>query len=115
MTFDDHVETLKDWLLKLYLEKAIEFVALKLPFLLWGPLGPITEKILKELFKYIIKQKEMAAFFGHTDFRTSRQGRNLLDALHNNHVAQESGSERDKANAEINVKNALRELIRLTN
>ena len=115
MTLDEHVETLKEYLLKSLLSASTSFVFSKFSFLAWGPLGTLTEMVLKKFLVFLINETELAAFFAYTDFRTSAQGRRYYDAILDNQVAQQNGSENDKKRAETNLKNAFRELVRLSN
>ena len=115
MTLDEHVDLLKSYLLKSLLKASTTFVFSKLTFLAWGPLGALTELALEKLLTFLINETELAAFFAYTDFRVSAQGRTYYDAILDNQAAQQNGSENDKKRAETNLKNAFRELIRLTN
>lgn len=115
MTLDEHVDLLKDYLLKSLLKASTTFVFLKLPFLAWGPLGSLTELALKKLLTFLINETELAAFFVYTDFRTSAQGRTYYEAIRDFRAAEESGKENDKKRAETNLKNSFRELVRLSN
>lgn len=100
LTHEDYVNMLKDTALKMG-KKALKDKALKVvPFLFWGPLGPITEIVIGKVVETVIIQSELVAFYYYIDLRTSSQGRAFSRAAHANYKAQQSGTEEEKKKAE---------------
>jgi hypothetical protein len=114
MTRDEYVELLKDTLQKQILKSAYSSLLSRVSWLAWGPLAPLTKKMLELLISFIIKETELSIYLAYTDFRTSRQGRRFLEASIKNQEAQRSDDPNAKRLAEDNLKSAFRDLVRLT-
>lgn len=115
MTRDEYVQTLKDTLQKQLLKSVYSSLISKVTWLAWGPLGPITKKMLEMLISLIIEETELSIYLAFTDFRTSRQGRRFLEASIQNQQAQRSDDPNAKKKAEENLKATFRDLIKLIN
>tara|TARA_Y100000310_G_scaffold243676_1_gene248251 strand:- start:22114 stop:22461 length:348 start_codon:yes stop_codon:yes gene_type:complete len=115
MTRDEYIDLLKDTLQKQLLKSVYSSLLSKVTWLTWGPLGPLTKKMLEIVISIIIRETELTTYLAFTDFRTSRQGRKFLEASIKNQEAQRSEDPNAKKEAEKNLKDAFRDLIKLTN
>lgn len=115
MKYSDYVEALKDYFIKVAVNKSHEYLLKKFVILQWGPLGPIVELFLKKIVTIIVRETGLEIYFKYTDFRVSREGRKFYGALVKNREAQEGGSEDEIRKAEDNLKKSFRDLVTLDN
>ena len=115
MKYSDYVGALKDYFIKMAIDKSYEYLINKFVLLQWGPLGPIIKLFLKKIVIIIVEQTGVEIYFKYTDFRVSREGRKFYKALVENKQAQEGGNENDVKKAEENLKKSFRDLITLDN
>lgn len=115
MTYDDYVDSVKSYFVKTATKKALAYIVGKAAFLAWGPLGYLTKLVVEKVMLAIVDEGELLIFFKFIDFRTSKQGREFHDALVKNQETQKNGTSEEKQNAENNLKDTFRELVKLTN
>jgi len=114
VTFDQYIEEAKSFLLKCAVNKVFEVLISKFTFLAWGPLGPLVKYILGKVLKIAIYESEMAVFFLYTDIRVNAQGRKFYRDIEANLTAQNGEDEEAKKNAEQNLIDSFRNLVKLT-
>lgn len=118
-TRDEYVATIKDAFVTLGKKAAMEYLVAQLPFLGKGiglaVLNPILAFFITQALKGVTTGAETAAFFLYIDMRVGNQGKAFEKAALENYKAQRTGTPQEKANAEANLRRALRELITLTN
>jgi len=114
MTNQELADSLKSAALAIGEKAVVAALLAEFPFLA----NPICEELLKLLVDKIletaINATEMGAFFLYIDVRTSQQGRAFADAAIKNHVAQMSGTDEEKANAEAELKNKFDNFVRFS-
>lgn len=86
-----------------------------LPFLAWGPLTWIATQIVTKIISIALYETEMAAFLAYTDLRVARQGRDFVEAALANANIQKTGTPEEKARAEAELIEKLREFVKLKN
>lgn len=72
------LNSVKSFAIKKAKETAIKTVAKKLPFLFFGPVGPLTSLIIEKVVEIVINETEVRAFFVYTDLRVNEQGRAFI-------------------------------------
>lgn len=98
---------------------AVKFILQELltavPFLFWGPLGPLTKMVITKAITVAYSKAEMAVFFKYIDMRVDAQGSAFSEAAIKNHIAQQTGTEDEKKLAEANLIAAFKPFIKLSN
>lgn len=115
MNHQDYVNMLKETVLKQTLETTLNIIFAKIPFLAWGPIGPLVSLAVKHVLKIAINQTEMAIYMKFIDMRVSNQGKAYNKAMEEHHRAQKEGTDEEKRIAEENLKSTFTNLIVLTN
>jgi hypothetical protein len=88
---------------------------LEVPFLFWGPLGPLTKLVVTKVVTKALYEGEMAIFFQYIDMRVDAQGRTFTDAAIRNHTIQQTGTEDEKKKSEAELILAFKSFIKLSN
>jgi hypothetical protein len=116
---DEYVAVIKQAFITLGKKAAMEFIVAKIPQLGVGILGAVANPILGYFIglalEGITTAAETAAFFLYIDMRVGQQGKDFEAAAYANYNAQRNGTPQEKANAEKQLKTALRKLVVLTN
>jgi len=114
MTHDDYVEILIDTFVSQATKSLILVITTKLPFLVWGPFGPLLSFVVTKMLTVVARQTELITYFYYTDFRVARQGKAFNQAAIQNYEAR-NGTDAEKKLAEDNLINSFRNLVKLTN
>lgn len=115
MKHSEYIGILKDTLTKLVIKSATSLVFKKIPFLAWGPIGPLVSGIIEKFVIMLFNETEMVIFLKYTDFRISRQGKEFSEAAIRNFEIQRTGSEDEKRKSEEELISAFRNFIKLAN
>ena len=115
MTFDDYIKQAKAFILKRAVKQVFKILVTKLPFLSWGPVGPLVQFLLKIVIKLAIYETDMSIFFLYTDVRVNAQGREFYQAAEDNMRVQKEGTEQEKKDAEKFLIDSFRNLVKLSN
>lgn len=77
-------------------------------------INPIAGFIVDSVIRIAIEKGELAAFFYYVDMRTSKQGREFVDAALRNKLAQQKGTDEEKKLAEKALIDKFRALAKFT-
>lgn len=115
MTHGEYVEILKSTIAKLVIKSATQAVFKKIPFMAWGPLGPLASFLIEKFVWLLLTETEMVIFLNYTDFRVNRQGRAFSEAAQRNFELQRSGTPEEKMKAEEELISSFRAFVKLHN
>jgi hypothetical protein len=82
----------------------------QLPFLAFPVINPIFNFFVQRAVTILIDYSEFAAFFAYVDLRVDAQARTFQRAILQNHKAQQTGTEEEKALAEKELIDRFRQL-----
>jgi hypothetical protein len=115
MTRDEYVETIKQAALATGTNLVMAAIIGAQPIMGTPILKAIAQWVVSKILNIAILKTELGAFFLYIDFRTSAQGRAFFDAAIKNKLAQKSGSEQEKRDAEKAVIDSFRALVKFSN
>jgi len=104
----ENVESIKQASVILIKQALLGIFIKWIPALASGPFNYVAIKLATKIAEELAERGEMMIFFKHIDFRTNNQGKDFVAAMIKNHIAQQTGSENDKKQAEeelINTSN----------
>lgn len=103
-TRDEYVKTLKSAAVTLGTNALYSMLVAEVPAFANPILGFIAKEIINEALTKLIDETEFGAFFLYIDVRVDKQGTEFFEAALKNKKAQTSGSEKEKADAEKELK-----------
>lgn len=112
---DEYVRTIKSVFVDLGVKGLMTFLIAEVPFLALPIPRYIVEHILSFVLGRLVDVAEMQIFFLYIDFRTSKQGKDFMDAVTANEKAKKNGTPEEKARAEKALIDRFREFAKLTN
>lgn len=115
MKHSEYVEVIKKTATDLAVKLFLEVLLKEVPFLFWGPFGPLTKAIVTKVVTIVYNKGEMAVFFKYIDMRVDKQGTNFSEAAIRNHIAQQSGTPDEKLKAEADLIIAFKSFAKLSN
>lgn len=115
MDRNNYVDLVKSTALDLGSRFVMQYLLAKFPFLALPIINPIAGFLVGYVLKIAIKETEMGAFFLFIDTRTNKQGIAFVDAAVRNKVAQHSGTDTEKINAEKNLIDNFRAFVKYSN
>lgn len=113
MKHSEYVTIIEGFGKKAISEALIKVAVKNLPFFATGPWNYVLVKLASKLAEELVKQGEVAIFFKYMDFRTDAQAKDFEAAMLYNHTMQTIGTEQEKKDAELKLKNALIKLVHL--
>lgn len=78
MTRTEYIAIIRNALFVSVKSSILDFVKLKVKFLLWPIINPAFLFILDKLLNFILDETELRAAYIYTDFRTTQQGKDFL-------------------------------------
>jgi hypothetical protein len=90
-THKDYVEAIKNSAIAAAKKQLALALIKKVPYLFWGPLGPIMDFAIEQVVTILINETEFAIYFKYIDMRVDAQGRAFSEAAIKNLEAQKSG------------------------
>lgn len=112
---DEYIAVIKQAFVTLGKEAAMKYLVGLMPFLSGGIAGAILYPILAHytelILKGIITGAETSAFFAYIDMRVGKQGQAFEAAAYRNYHAQRGTNEKEKADAEKNLRVELRNFV----
>lgn len=115
MKHSEYVEVIKKTATDIGVKIILRELLLEVPFLFWGPVGPLTKLIVTKVVTKAFHEGEMAIFFQYIDMRTDLQGRRFSQAAINNAIAQRNGTPDEKKKAEAELILAFKSFVKLSN
>lgn len=115
MKHSEYVEIIKKTATDLAVKIILEVLLKEVPFLFWGPLGPLTKVIVTKVITIAYQQGELAVFFKYIDMRVDRQGTTFSDAAIKNYHVQQNGTEDEKKKAEAELIIAFKSFAKFSN
>jgi hypothetical protein len=111
----EYVEIIKKTATDIAVKAILGALLKEVPFLFWGPLGPLTKVVITKVVTIAYQQGEMAVFFKYIDMRVDAQGSAFSAAAIRNFKAQQSGTEDEKKKAEADLIIAFKSFAKLSN
>lgn len=115
MKHSEYVEIIKKTATDLAVKLILEELLIEVPFLFWGPVGPLTKLVVTKVVTKAYEKGEMLVFFKYIDMRVDAQGIAFTEAAIKNHQAQLNGTEDEKKLAEKNLIAAFKSFAKLSN
>lgn len=103
---------LRKTLISLVVEEAVEFLLRRLPFLNWGPLGWLTEKIVRKVVEALYAQGRLQINKVISRYHIHKETGALKDARTRAIQARKDGGKDAIKDADKQIKAAARDLIR---
>lgn len=113
-TRDEYIAVMKQAFVSLGKKVVVEFITTNFPFLAKAYISPFISFGVGLGIEALAKHAEMGLFFYFIDMRVGQQGKDFERAAYDNFKAQK-GEPWEKANAEKNLRAALRNLAVFTN
>lgn len=114
MTRDQYVEILKSAALSAGKKMVMSYLVTRVPFFALPIVNPILGFVVGSILEIAIRETEMGAFFLYIDLRTSAQGRAFEKAALKNYEVQKNGTPQEKADAEKELIDSFRTLVKFT-
>ena len=115
VTRDEYVETLKSAALVTGKTGIMAYLISVVPFLGLPVMKAITSWFVEKVLWIAITKTELGAYFLFIDLRTSAQGREYFDAAVKHKTALAGGTDEEKKNAEADLINKFRALVKFSN
>lgn len=114
-THDDYVKLLKSTLADAVTKSTMAALVVILPWLSWPPIYKLASFIVGKIISIAIYETEMAIFLEYTDIRVARQGKDFMSAVLKSAEMQRTGTPEQKAQAQAELIERLREFVKLRN
>jgi len=114
-THDEYVELLKTTLISMLKKSLLKAALSRLPFLAWGPIGPVVSLVFGKVASIVVNETEVALFCLYIDFRTANQSEDFTESALKNLKAQKDGTDEEKKLAEETLINSFRNFVKLSN
>lgn len=115
MTQAQYVEILKQTAQQAGVKLVMQDLVSRFPFFRLAIINPLAGFVVGYVVRTALLKTELGAFFWFIDLRTSAQGRAFEKAAMANFNAQQKGTADEKIQAEKQVIDSLRSLVKLTN
>lgn len=120
MTRDQYAEIIKHGFFTIAKENAMRVILANFTWLSTSTLGsafvtPVVSALVGWVLEKALDGAEMVAFFLYIDLRVNKQANEFSDAALANWNAQQGGTEEEKGRAKVNLINAHKQFVKLTN
>ncbi len=112
MKIDQFIETLKSQLVTIGTNGVMTFLAIEVPFFAFPVVNKVTRLIVEKVIEIAIRYTELGAYFLYVDQYTAAQSDAFSNAAKKNLEAQRNGTAEQKKQAEMELINRTRDLIK---
>lgn len=114
-THDEYVKVIKATIVEAVTKSTMTALVAILPWLSWSIVYKLAYLIVGKIISIAVYETEMAIFLQYTDLRVGRQGKDFVNAALKNAEMQKSGTPEQKAQAQAELIDRLREFVKLKN